>query len=160
MTTPNTPASTPQRCPSVSGQGQNLRCALDEGHDGNHAAIGPHVRGVGGYESRNPASPPVQMCPDCQRPFAETAHQQAHGDWCMYQHSDGCARRTITSLRQDLATLQAKHDAMVGERWHLEAAARLLRVCASESPQNAHEWPSLGAWLKADELAARAKGGV
>ena len=79
--------STPSRCPSVSGQGQNLRCALDEGHEGDHAAIGPHVRGVDGYESRYP----VTTTPDI--PLVDLDELEAlakaatPGPWC--QHPNG-----------------------------------------------------------------------
>ncbi len=56
----------PARCPSVSGQGQNLRCALDAGHEGEHSAIGEHTPGVDGYTERYPTSSPERgKCPSC-----------------------------------------------------------------------------------------------
>ena len=74
--------------------------------------------GCGARESIDSAKP-EQVCPDCLRPFAETAHQQAHDEWCMYQHSDGCSRRTIAHLRADLAARQALTEA---ERAVVDAA--------------------------------------
>lgn len=58
-----------------------------------------------------PASPP-ELCPDCQRPFARTAHQQAHEEWCLYRESPGCRSRYVERLRLELSKAQGElHEA-------------------------------------------------
>jgi hypothetical protein len=72
------------------------------------------------------ASTPVQVCPDCGRPLGANPPSRTG---CCYLHifggDDGkpgyqmhllsCQTVTITRLRQELATLQASHDALVAE---------------------------------------------
>lgn len=46
-------------------------------------------------------------CPDCGRPFATTAHEQAYPAWCNGRDSYGCLRARIRALE---AVVEAADD--------------------------------------------------
>lgn len=77
-----------------------------------------------------PASTP-ELCPDCGRPLGELPPFYKLGA-CVGRKGSSylpdCREHTITRLRSDLATLQAKLDALVAERAHLDEAAKLLAI--------------------------------
>lgn len=78
-----------------------------------------------------------------------------------HSHRWDCLERGIAARDSDLATLQAKLDALVAERAHLEEAARLCRFCFKHAVENADctdaEADAYGETFRAWIAAERAK---
>lgn len=159
MTSPITPAPTPE-LPA---------CTCDPEDVGPMMCFPDCPRAI--EKARRKSSPP-ELCPDCQRPKYRPGGPEDQGDRCESSAWRGpmtqqikCARLTITRLRLDLATLQAKLDALQTER-ELEIpvveAALEWRKWMLDTGGN--EFVELAEMLRvviaADELlAARAKAG-
>lgn len=48
-----------------------------------------------------------ERCPECGRPFATTAREQAYPAWCNGGASYGCLRNQATKLKTELAAARA-----------------------------------------------------
>jgi len=105
-----------------------------------------------------PAAETAERCRICRRPLG-TNPPTAIG--CCYVHlfkgDEGTAGAHRWHCYENGIAIRDTELAAFRERdLHLEEAARLLRICVSESPENAVGWPSLGTWIAADaERAAK-----
>lgn len=107
----------------------------------------------------NPASPePVERCSDAylNDPFYRAARLLGHSKPEAEQRAreqgpaNGSTFHEVARLYAEVARLRSELASVRALSAHNEEAARLLRICASESEDSALDWPAMAAWLSED----------